>query len=99
MVAEPFGEFPGIFALAAFIAAHVQGLADQEQADAPFIGYPAQRLQIFPDTIPLERFDALRRDAQFVADRKADAFFADIERENAGIVRADSGVGEHLIRE
>jgi hypothetical protein len=96
MVAEAFGKFAGVLALAALIAAHVQRFAHQEQPDVPFVRDLPEMLEILSNTISLESLNSLRCEAQLIANGKPDAFLADVESENARRRRNFVGFGVHL---
>src|SRR5579875_2758453 len=83
MALEARGEFLRVFALAAVCAAHMERIADKQTNDVPLLRYIFQAIQVVADARARKRIDALGGDSQCIADGQADAFFADIERENA----------------
>src|ERR1039458_9113997 len=79
------GEFAQPRRLAAFVAAHVDGVAHQERAGLAIARQPLERIQIGALVGAVEVGKALRGDAQRIADGEADAPLAEIERQNAGM--------------
>ena len=83
---QPGAELARVLGLPALLAAHVQRISDQYQGDVLLGGQLRQARQIFADVGALQRFQALGRKAELVAQRQPDAPFAQIEGQNsAGI--------------
>ena len=66
------------------VPAHVDRIAHQDQADLAFADQLAERLQVGALVRADQVGQALGGDAQRVADGQSDAFFAEIEGQNAG---------------
>lgn len=83
MTLQAIGELPGVFALAALIAAHMQRLSDEQGSNLKTFGYFAQLRKILPNPVPPQRFQPLRRDAELIAHSQANTLLPNIQSENA----------------
>jgi len=79
---QPFGELVDIGRLPAGVSAHMKRIPHQKKRYLPVRGKLGQSGHILADIGPLEGGEALRGDAQRIAQRQSDAFFAQIEGEN-----------------
>jgi hypothetical protein len=82
-VFEFFGEFAGVVALAAGFAGHVHGIADEDHFDTALEGEFAEDFDVVAAADAFEGFESLSGDAELVAEGEADAFFAEVERQDA----------------
>lgn len=83
MLGQTRGEFTRVFALAAFLSAHVQRLAHKQTRHIPLLRQLTQLLEVLPQAAALECVEALRRKAQFIADCEPNTFLSDIERQDS----------------
>ena len=70
-----------------FVAAHMQRHPDQHLRDAVLAHERSESLDVVAHACSMERVEPLRGQPQFVADRQADALFAEIERQYAACAR------------
>ena len=73
---KTLAEFAGVRGAAPFVPTHMQRVAHQYQCDVAVGSQFRQARQILANIGPLEGFQALRGDAEFVAERQSDAPFA-----------------------
>lgn len=82
---QTLGELVNVSRLPPRIAAHMEWIPHQQKRYFPFGHNLGQRGHISANIGPLERREALRGDAQRVADCQSNALFAQIEGKNAPI--------------
>ena len=82
---EAFSELVDVLGLPAFFATHVNRIAHEEQRDFAIPDERLQRGQILADVDAFERGEALRGDAQRVAEGQSDAPFSEVEGENSAL--------------
>ena len=83
--ASASGEFPHPFRLPAFGAAHVQGIAHQDQRDLALLGERASAARSVAYAGAHQVGKTLRGDAQGIAEGQADALLAEVEcQDSAG---------------
>ncbi len=80
---EARAKLAGVLGAASFVPAHVQRIAHQYQCDVVVGSQFRQARQILANVGALEGFQALRGDAEFVAERQSDAPFAQIEGQDS----------------
>ena len=80
---QAFRKLFGVEALTAFVPTHVQRLADEQELHFVILADTAEMLQVFADPGTLERRQSLRGDPERIAQREANAFLSNIEREDA----------------
>ena len=83
MALQAIGELARVFALAAYITAHMQGLADEQQLYVPARGDLFQLVEIVANAGARERFDSLRGEAELVTYGEANPFLADVQGQHA----------------
>src|SRR5579862_7889506 len=76
-------EFASILRLTALVAAHVEGMSDQDYLNFVLGGEPVQFGEVGPDVGPLKRGKALGGDSQRVAQSQPDPLFSYIQSENS----------------
>lgn len=86
LLSDRFGELPYPARLAAFAAAHIDRIPEQNQTD---LALPHQRLKrrkvaAYPGAHQV--WQSLRGNAERIANCEANAFFAEVKRQNAGFV-------------
>jgi hypothetical protein len=82
LVLEFAGELPGVFALAAFFAAHMKGIAHENQFHFVFYRKAPQDFDIVATPFTLQRFQTLRGEPELIAESQTDSLPAEVEREN-----------------
>ena len=82
MPPQTLGKLLRVIALLAFRTAHVQRPANQQGLHIPAGGNLPQLFEIFPNPGPLQRLKTLRRNAELIADGKANPLLAHIQRQN-----------------
>lgn len=74
-----------------FLAAHPQGIADNNFNHLILADDFRQPFEVQALVLALQRLQALRRDTQQVRDRETDPLGTDVQAQNAGFVRVLSG--------
>jgi predicted PurR-regulated permease PerM len=107
VLADAAREFVNPFGLRSSFPAHIQGVADQDQAGLLFPRDPGDGGQIRPLIHALKRVHALSREAQFIADGDADPLLAEIQSQYSHdrfdsilteLVKAETASGENRAR-
>ncbi len=80
---QPLGEFVDVGGLPAFMTAHMKWISHQQKRYLPVRHQSGERCHILADIRPLKRGEPLRGNAQGIAQRQSNAFFPQIEGENA----------------
>ena len=87
-VVQPLRKFASVLSLAALVAAHVERQPDQDQRNPVILNQARERIEVVPNTRAMQRLDALRGHAEFVADSQSNSLFPEIQREHPALARS-----------